>query len=334
MQGVITELRYTTNARSSAITVTGYDLGKLLDSCAPPWRRLRGLTWGQLTDICIDPSWRAAPTTTTLGTGITWGIQRVVGVDLNRKIKLGRAQVVIDYGVKYQQFVPPIQIEPGETAYDLLSRYGKMQAAVQKGTGSLVAVSALGDLMIFNPDDTKDDAAIWSFQYHNDSRNQRIKDAELSLKGDDLYSEYTMYSAIITRPGDPNKLDNYNPNAAKIQSTVLHPGYLKVKRRFTGTDAEQYNQRLLDARVDWKRRMSLWSEWSITYTVQGHSMPGAGPLSGRWVPLVEGQNVEIADSRNKVQGKYIVESLTRTQRPAPEGTTSRVVVRKLGLLGG
>lgn len=333
LQGVITGIEYNTSAGASTIAITGYDLGKVLDSCALPWVRLRGKTWGQLTDICLDSSWRAGPSTSQVGTGTAWGIQRVVGVDLNRKIKLGRQQAIIDYGQTYQQFVPPIQIEPGESCYDLLSRYAKMQAAGQGGVGSLVAVSALGDLMIFNPDDSKDDAAIYSFQYHLDSRNQRIKDAQLKLSGDDLYSEFRMYSSIITRPGDPNKRDSYDPNAAKIKSISSQVGYLGVFRRWAGAEAEQYSQKLLDARVEWRRKMALWNEWSLTYTVQGHSMPGAGALSGRWIPIVEGNNVEIEDTRNRVRGKYIIESVTRTQRPAPEGTTSRIVIRKLGLLG-
>jgi len=331
MFGVITGVDYNTSVGPSNITLTGFDLGKLFDSCVPTWKRLKGLTWQQLAEFVIDSSWRSGPTT---GTGLKWGIQRVVGIDLNSEIKLGRAQRIINYGTKYQQFVPPIQTEPGQTSYDLLSQMARLQAVVQGGTGSLVNVSALGDLQIFNPDDKMNAPAIYSFEYHLDDRNQRIKEAQLRLDGSDLYTDYEIYSSVITRPGDPNKRDNYDPNAAKIKKGASDPALLGVRRRLTFADQEQYTEEMAAARLNWRIKMAFWNSWTLTYTVQGHSMPGAGQYAGRWLPLVEGNICEVNDSRNKVQGKYIIESVTRIQQPQPVGTISRVVIRKLGVLGG
>ena len=112
------------------------------------------------------------------------------------------------------------------------------------------------------------------------------------------------------------------------------PDYIGVERRLTFSDGEQYTQAMLDARTDWRRRMALYNEFNLIYEIQGHSMPGTGALSGRWIPLVEGNIVAVNDTRNKVQEKLIIESVTRTQGPAPTGTRCTVVLRKLGLLGG
>jgi hypothetical protein len=330
MMGVITRVEANADDQPSTITVSGYDLGKLFDSCGPVWYRIRGHTWQQLLDACIDASWRAAPATG----GIQWGIQGVRGQNLNKKIKIGRYAAVQDYGTKYQQFVPPVQIEPGETVYDTLSRYARLTGYQGQTTGSLVNVSADGWVQIFNPDDSANDPPLYSFVYdrptEREPKNQRIKSGRLILDGEQLYSEYRVYGSIIVRPGDPNKLDNLNPNAGKFKAISSMPGYLGVNRLSASNDGECYLQSQADARVEWRRRMALYNETTLPYTVAGHCWPGP---DGRWVPIVEGNICELDDRRLRRKGRYLIESVTRSQQDAPGGTTTRLVLKPVGLLG-
>jgi hypothetical protein len=331
VMGVVTRMEQTANADATSIRLSGYDLGKLFDSSGPTWYRIRGHTWKQLLDKMIDPSWKA-PEGPSLPGSEQWGIKGIRSGYLNRKIRIGRYAAIVDYGAKYQEFMPPIQIEPGETCYDTLTRYARLTGYVggTTGSGSLVSVSADGFVEIYQVDDMVDDPPLYTFDYHKDERNKRIKSGTLVLDGEQLYSHFELFWTVIRLP---YKKDSRDPNAGKHKAIAEEPRFLGVERKWSGSDGEAYLQEYADARVEWKRRQARYSEMNLVYEVQGHSWPGAGALSGRWVPIVEGHVADVRDSRNKVYDRLMVESVTWRADDAPQGATSRVCLRRLGLLG-
>lgn len=333
LQGVCTRLEHITSDQASVLRLTGYDLGKLLDSCAKPWIRLRGLSFGALIEKLFEPSWLAR------NRSDNWGIQDVTALNRNRttklgqKISLGRKQVEIDVGKRYGQVMPPLQVEIGETVYDIFSRYARL-TGLTSSSGSFVNCSADGYVQIFNPDDYKNDAPLYVFEHHNDNRNFRIKSASLILDGEDLYSEYDCYSSVIAPPERYAQDKITNPNAGKFfgqaqPQNILGPTGNRIFRRHTFSDAEMYQQNFAKVRAEWRRRQSLFKEVGIRLVIQGHSMPGP---DGKWRPLVEGNIAELNSTRLRRYGRFMLEQVTRRQN-ATVGTESEVILRKLGLLG-
>jgi prophage tail gpP-like protein len=332
VMGVCTRVEHHCSDGASVLRLSGYDLGKLLDSCAKPWQRLRGLTLGAIIDKLLDPSWLARNRTDD------WGIRGVTGLNRDRVLKLGqrvsfgRQAVQADVGKVYGQLMPPLQTEVGETVGDLINRYARL-TGLTSSQGSFANVSADGFVQVFNPDSYKDDPALYVFEDHLDERNFRIKKSSLILDGEDLYSEYDCYGSVIAPPQQYNLDRITNPNAGRFfgQSTqdVLGPDGNRIYRRHTFSDAEQYQQGFARVRADWRRRQSLYKEVLIRLTVQGHSMPGP---DGRWRPLVEGNIAELNSTRLRIQGRFMIEHVTKHQN-ATIGTESDVVLRKLGLLG-
>lgn len=332
VMGVCTRVEHHCSDGASVLRLSGYDLGKLLDSCAKPWLRLRGLSLGAIVDKLLDPTWKARNRTDD------WGIQGVTGLNRDRTTKLGqrasfgRQAVQIDVGKVYGQMMPPLQTEVGETVGDLISRYARL-TGLTASQGSFVNVSSDGFVQVFNPDDYKDAEALYVFQDHLDERNVRVKRSSLILDGEDLYSEYDCYGSVIAPPQQYSQDKITNPNAGRFfgesKRDILGPQANRTFRRLTFADPEQYQQGFATVRADWRRRQSLYKEVAIQLTVQGHSMPGP---DGKWRPLVEGNIAELDSTRLRIQGRFMLESVTKSQN-ANVGTESNLVLRKLGLLG-
>jgi len=322
LQGIITRARLADGAGPVTLTLSGYDLGKLFDSSGPAYYRIRGHTWGQLLDKMIDPSWKS----TSLFPS-DWGLKGVRGIDLNKKLKVGRIGAVQDYGKRYQDFMPPVQIEPGEVCYDTLSRYARLTAATPGGSGCIVNVSSDGWVQIFNPDDAANDKPLYTLNYTRDKRNQRIKSGDLDMNCEGLGSEYRVYGSVVRFP---YKQDSRDPNAGRFfaKAPALRP--LGVRRLQATSDAEQYTPAMAAARAQWRARQAEFFAWTLTYVMQGHSMPGP---DGTWTPLVEGNIAEVTDTVRGISDRLLVESVTRTQ-DINSGTTATVVLRKRGLLSG
>lgn len=325
LTGIITGAEYHTGAQASVLSIRGYDLGKLLDSCGPPWKRVAGATWGRLVNLLLDPSWLAK------NHSDGWGFKGVVGVDLNRRIKLGRQGAVMAYYRKVEQFVQPIQIEVGELIHDPLARHARLIRG-DGGGGSLVNVSADGYLQIMNPEDSANDPPSYVFEYHTDGRNQRIKSATLSLSGESLHTDYYCYSSNI-KP--PKIVDAQDPNAGKFYGVYKAPPLGskqgQLRRRLTFADGDQYTQDLVKARATWRYQRAEYDAQTLTYVIQGHSMPGP---DGKWVPLAEGTIAEVRDSRNQIFGLYYLQRVELHQAPAPQGTTAICMLKPKGLLSG
>jgi prophage tail gpP-like protein len=332
VMGVCTRLEHHTSDGASVLRLSGYDLGKLLDSCAKPWQRLRGLTLGAIIDRLLDPSWLAKNRTDE------WGFQGVTGLNRDRTIKLGqrasfgRQAVQLDVGKVYGQLMPPLQTEVGETVGEIDSRFARL-TGITASQGSFVSVSADGWIQVFNPDDYKDADPLYVFEDHNDDRNCRVKKSSLILDGEDLYSEYDCYGSVIASPQQFSQNLITNPNAGRFfgKSTqdILGPPGNRIYRRLTFSDSEQYQQGFARVRANWRRLQSLYKEWSVQLTVQGHSMPGP---DGKWRPIVEGNIAELNSTRLGIHGRFIIEQVVKRQN-TPAGTEADVTLRKRGLLG-
>jgi hypothetical protein len=332
VMGVCTRVEHHCSDGASVLRLSGYDLGKLLDSCAKPWLRLRGLSLGAIIDKLLDPSWLARNRVDN------WGIRGVTGLNRDRVLKLGqrvsfgRQAVQADVGKVYGQLMPPLQTEVGETVGDLINRYARL-TGLTSSQGSFVNVSADGFVQVFNPDDYKDDPALYVFEDHLDERNFRMKKSSLILDGEDLYSEYDCYGSVIAPPQQYAQDKITNPNAGRFfgqsKQDVLGAPDGRIFRRHTFSDAEQYQQGFARVRAEWRRKQSLYKETQIRLTVQGHSMPGP---DGQWRPIVEGNIAELNSSRLRIQGRFMIEQVTKHQN-ASVGTQADVVLRKLGLLG-
>jgi prophage tail gpP-like protein len=334
VQGICTRLEHHTSAGASILRMSGYDLGKLLDSGAEPWKRFRGQSLGAVINKLLDPSWLAR----NRPQKENWGIQGVTGLLRDRVKKLGqpvgfgRAAAQQDVGKVYGQLMPPLQTEVGETVGDVIARFARL-TGITTSTGSFVNVSADGYIQIFNPDDYKDAAPLYVFQDHNDERNFRVKHSSLILDGEDLYSEYDCYGSVIAPKQQYAQDKVTNPNAGRFSAqtalSILGPSDGLIFRRLTFADPEQYSPEFALTRASWRQRQSLFKEWTVQLTVQGHSMPGP---DGKWRPIVEGNIAELNSSRLRIQGRFLIEQVTKRQN-ATVGTEADVVLRKRGLLG-
>lgn len=332
VMGVCTRVEHHCSDGASVLRLSGYDLGKLLDSCAKPWLRLCGLSLGAIINKLLDPTWLARNRTDN------WGIRGVTGLNRDRVLKLGkrvsfgRQAVQIDVGKVYGQLMPPLQTEVGETVGDIISRYARL-TGLTSSTGSFINVSADGFVQVFNPDDYQNDPALYVFEDHLDNRNLRVKRSSLILDGEDLYDEYDCYGSVIAPPQQFAQDKVTNPNAGRFfgqsKQDVLGSPDGRIFRRHTFSDAEQYQQGFARVRAEWRRRQSLYKETLIRLTVQGHSMPGP---DGQWRPIVEGNIAELNSTRLRIQGRFMIEQVTKHQN-ASVGTESDVVLHKLGLLG-
>lgn len=142
------------------------------------------------------------------------------------------------------------------------------------------------------------------------------------------------YGSVISSPQKYNPDTLTNPNAGRFFGQVVSPGLLGPKdnpifRRMTFSDPEQYKKGFAQVRTDWRLRQSLYNEWLVRLTIQGHSMPGP---DGKWRPLVEGNVAELSSTRLSQYGRYMIEQVHKRQN-ASVGTECDVVLRKLGLLG-
>lgn len=337
VMGVCTHCELITGDGPSVLRLTGYDLGKLLDSCVRPWVRFRGLSLEGMINKLIDPTW-LAPQSGNSGS-LVWGIQGVRGLNGNRTSKLGQristgsAVLRREYNSPLLAVLPPVQTEVGETFYDLISRYSRL-TGINNSTGAFVNVSSDGWIQIFNPDESKNESPLYVFEDHDDTRNFKVKRSSLVLDGEDLYSEYRCYGSVIYPPQTLKNDQFVDYNAGRFFGQTagenIGPPDRRLNRLLTFADAEQYKRGFAAARAIWRHKQSLYREVGIRLTVQGHSMPGP---DGKWRPIVEGNICELNSTRLKRQGRFLIEQVVKRQADAPQGTECDVLLRMPGLLG-
>ncbi len=336
VMGICTNVIHETSASASVLRLSGFDLGKLFDSCAPPWIRLRGVDFQTLIKKICDPSWFARPGTTG------WGIQGITSLfrdsalKLGQKISQGRADAVRNNGSQQALAqMPPIQTEVGETVYDVIARYARL-TGLTKSKGSFVSCSADGYVQIFNPDDYANRDPLYVLNDTNDDRNVRIKRVRVLYSGDDLHTEYDIYGSVVLPPSQArvNSAPILNPNFGRFFGQDNLPGYLgddvnRIARRVTASDPEQYAKGFAQVRASWRLKQSLYKELGIQVTIQGHSMPGP---DGKWHPIVEGNIAEFNSTRHRTSDKFMIEQCIKRQNDSV-GTECEITLRRIGLLG-
>lgn len=339
VMGVCTKVEHHTSGdQPSVLRLSGYDLGKLLDSCVNPFIRFRGLRLIDLVNKLLDPSWlrKEGPVTDEF---MLWGIQGVRGLNVDRTLKLGRKitggrqGALLDQQPQIGAIMPPMQTEVGETVYDVLSRYARL-TGITNNTGQFISVSADGWIQLFNPNDYANDEPLYSFDDTDDPRNTRIERSSLILEGDDLYTDYRCYGSVIIPPQalQVNRAVDFNAGrfyGATKHSPILGTDKKQLNRLLTFADAEQYRKGFAQARAEWRRKQSLYKEVGIRLTIQGHSMPSP---KGEWLPVVDGNMAEIFSTRLNRYGRFIIEQTIKRQS-VDIGTQTDVVLRLPGLLG-
>jgi hypothetical protein len=314
----------------STLSLKGYDCGKLLDSCGPAWKRIQS-RWKQLVNTVIDKSWLHSQRTDD------WGLKEVVDYDLNRNIKKGRFAAQRAYTQQVEGYMPPLQIGVGESVYAALSRFARLTGYTEaRPGGSIVNVSAEGHIQLFNPDDTANDPASYSIDLVN---NPRFKGAELILTGEPLRTSYAVFGSVIIPAQTP---DSENPNEGKFYNASYsadHGQYLgggTIERSITASDGEAYTDARARARAEWMRRRAEFDAETIQITLAGHAVPAAGNSTfgpgGSWLPLVEGNIVDLNAPQLLRFGRHYLEAVDLYQRPPPQGTYAVLRLKKVGLL--
>lgn len=296
----------------SVITIAGFDLGWRLTSCAPYWLNLRGLTWQKLAARLVEVNWGFDSIIgDNLNTKLKFGRvdaeyqAKVRKIDQEKKLNLGRPEIVQalfgQFGVK----LPRIQIEMGQTVGDVLTNYARLQH-------HFVGVSALGHLQLWQPD--YDQATRYSFHWHAPSSGRRsstndIKEGNYELSAEGVYNDVTCCGTVIVGLVMPDPID---PNEGKFVSkyrnfsvATYYPDLaggaagpsqvLPIARRKTFMDEQQLNKKQALLRAQWAYQQGVYDGDTLIYDTFGHSKDG--------VPYIENTMAEVDDSWNGVEEK-------------------------------
>ncbi len=335
LRGIIVDVSQDTGEQGSILHLSGYDLGFLLSSCAPYWYNLKGKQWSQIAAALIDKSW--------LG---SYGFRALIGLNLNTKATLGgvdaeaaklnqevkdlkrlyagRQEIVQSLTTNVKALTPKIQIQPGETVGDVLVRYARLARR-------FVAVSALGDLMFFQPNYKQQPEYVFHWHYAGERANwNNVESVNYTRSGEPLYNDIACVGSNILPVLLPNKDD---PNEGKFAGRhndfkVPAPGAKTPQfflRRLSFADTERYTKAMAETRARWRFDQGLYDGETWTAIVTGHSQNG--------IPFVEGTRAEIHDTKNGIDKVMFVSRVDRMQDVVGgTGTRSRIVCKPDGLL--
>jgi len=290
----------------SNIMVTAMDLGwHLTSSHGPPLKNIKSIRFQKLLDLLIDPSWGLAPTETD--------------GDLNTRLKHGRQVIVQDHKPQLGAILPFIQIEPGQSPFDILRTYVQRE-------GLLINVGAKGQLIFFRPN--YKNQPLFKVEYH--STKETHGDSEFALIGrptlresiDGLYSEVQCWSTVVIPPEIAN---SENPNEM-YRHTTYKPSEnpLPFARRHVFSDGEAINPALRKNRATWKFQIDAFNSWEYSCEFPRHSQSGGFFTSNTMI--------SIDDTVNKVpKGDYFIQRVQRSLT-LRDGKRTKLTIRKPGLL--
>lgn len=312
--GLITQRRGVANNRTGTkVVVGGADIGwHLVNGCAPMWKRLRGANWKKLLDeATAEPSWHFA--------GVKFENHR------NTKIKQGRAGVGYLQNYTTPSYVPPIEVELGESWADILIRYAQRE-------NRLVNVSSDGYLQLFEPN-YKGRAAYRFIARRKDPNQNNVIESALDERIDGVYSDVTCVGSVVRYIGTDDRTNPHQGQFVGRYSDANAPFY----RLLTFADGEVYSnspvkgQRETQSqkRAQWRARREQFNAWEYTATVSQHSQWSATEEVPLWITV--DTMAEVDDEFHGVKGNYYI-TRVRYQRTKQQGTTTEVHMRQANLL--
>lgn len=338
LRGVIVEVSQDTSREGSILHFTGYDLGWLLTSCAPYWYNLKGKQWSQIASDLLDPSW----------VDDDHGFRAIIGINLNSRTKLGRIdaeaaklnsevaalkrlyagrqEIVQALFTNIKALTPKIQIQPGETVGDVLTRYARLEQR-------FVSVSALGDLQFWQPDYKQRPEYVFHWHWDKErARYNNLENVSYRRDGEPIYNDIscvgsTIYPVLLPNQDDPNEgkfAGRFNDYVGRgVTAATSTPQWFR--RRLSFADSERYTRARAQVRAQWRFEQGLYDGETWTATVEGHSQNG--------VPFVAGKRAEIHDTKNGVDKVMFITRVDRMQDVVGTGgTRARITCKPDGLL--
>lgn len=300
--------------QAGTIHVAVADLGwHLMNSSAPLWKRLRSLTLRDLLDPAAPAERRFLDPTFNFQ-GLRTGLDANA---LNRQIKLGKAGLLPPGNAAYD-VVPIMQIEPGESYFDVLSRFCLRENV-------LVGVSVDGYLQAWTPDYARDPAyAFVASRAAGDANNC------VNLKRhDDITTRYTAVvcvGEIVVNPADlrASGQDAISPNANKRRGYYESPsGMLPFNHRKTLSDGEMFSGDMARRQAEWVYKRGMFDSHHLEIDVLDHHQ------DGQWLEADQMSQVNAPEA--DAVGPYYVVSVTCSST-ASDGDTTKLKVHWPDLL--
>lgn len=282
-------------AAGGVVKVQAPDLGWHLMTCdAPLYTRTRGLTLDELVDPLRYRRTKKGIVPPFIDE--TFGLEGLrTGLDanqLNRNLKQGRAGTLA-FANKVLTPVNVIQVEAGETFFDVVARY------LQR-FNLLLNVSCDGYLQVWNPDYSRPPA----YQFYKTEAKSNIIDAKVQDDASTRYTEVTCVGEIVNKflsnPSDPNatKVRGYY-RAAKRDDGL--PAPVPYRHRLTKSDGEMFNGTMAAKQAEWLWKRGMFDSHYLEIDVVDHFQ------GGRWLEADELAEVDIPEL--DVRGIYYVQAV-------------------------
>lgn len=279
--GLITTRDAAGDSTGSVIKCSSADLGwHLQNNSAPLWFNLRHAKFLDL----IDPSrtFRDRRGQQIAFIDQSWGIKgfRVSDNSLNRLIKAGLRQGVAAAQATAQKVLDPawfVQVDPGDTVYDVISTYAKR-------INALVNVTVDRYLQVWRPDYNRKPV----FKLRNVVGGKENNAIRYQMH-DELRGKLTQVECVGNQVGIDGPQDPNNPNASKRRGAIYHPDLLPFLRRLTFSDGQMFQRGLAQKAAEWRYKRELFGSWYVSYTVEGHHQ------GGMWLEADQLVNVEDDD---------------------------------------
>lgn len=301
----------------SIIRVDCMDLGWHLTSCCGvPLQNTNKVKLGVLLTRLIDKTW---------GFKASAGAAQVTfGNVLNRSVKLGRQGVQRALPHNPEDILPPIQVEPGQTPWQILEEYFKRE-------GYLLNVGAHGDLVVFRPDYFQP-SFYDSIEYHgsgegNRSKNNVVGRIALHDSIDGIYSETQCWSTVVAPTEARQQAIQQDPNASYDMRNYKPPtNPLPFYRLQAVVDGEAITDVMRRNRAIYAYQMGAFQSWTYECTVVGHSSAPKGSTFGSafWT---SDTMVSVNDTINgPTSGMFYVQSVQRSMTMG-EGARTKLTLR-------
>lgn len=281
----------------------------LLHSSAPLWKKLRGLKLRDLLDPNASPKTRFLDPSFGL-VGLRTGLDANA---LNRSIKLGKSGL-IPPGQESIAPVPILQVEPGESFFDVLSRFAQR-------FNLLIGVSVDDYLQAWNPSYERSPAYSVIRKKGDGSQRNNVINVK---RHDDLTSRYTSVTVvgeIVVPPVDERgqSQDAFAPNANKRRGYYeAAEGLLPFNHRKTSSNGEMWTGALAKKQAEWEWKRGMFDSHYLEVTLPDHYQ------AGTW--LESDQLVDVDVPELDAVGRYYAAQVTCSSTAA-EGDVTTMILR-------